>query len=58
MKLSFIAALAVLGTAVAVPAGPTTQLKPGAECKKDGSLGICPTKVCVQKPDQKVGHCE
>lgn len=28
MKLSFIAALAVLGTAVAVPAGPATQVSP------------------------------
>ncbi|BCS17343.1 uncharacterized protein APUU_10171A [Aspergillus puulaauensis] len=60
MKLSWIAALAVVGTAIAVPApgGPSTQLKPGAPCKKDGSLGICPSKVCIQKPDQDQGHCK
>ncbi|OJJ54224.1 hypothetical protein ASPSYDRAFT_93985 [Aspergillus sydowii CBS 593.65] len=59
MKLSWIAALAFIGSAIAVPAESNNkQLGPGDQCKKDGSLGICSSKVCVQQPDDKVGHCK
>ncbi|KAI9368135.1 hypothetical protein BJX61DRAFT_546834 [Aspergillus egyptiacus] len=74
MKFSWIAALALFGTAMAIPQAETTPgpsakasgaaaaaadlLPAGAPCTKDGSMGICESGVCIQDVNANQGTCQ
>ncbi|KAF7119247.1 hypothetical protein CNMCM5793_008995 [Aspergillus hiratsukae] len=50
MRFTFLAALALLGTALAAPTAPTTStgtIPAGQPCTKDGSMGVCESGFCL-----------
>ncbi|KAL4890021.1 hypothetical protein BDV59DRAFT_185520 [Aspergillus ambiguus] len=59
MKLTFLASLAFLGVALAVPAQSGQKKIPeGQPCKKDGSMGVCATGYCLQDANSNQGVCK
>ncbi|BCS27765.1 uncharacterized protein APUU_60813A [Aspergillus puulaauensis] len=52
MRFFFISTV-LLGAAFA-----QAKLPAGAPCKKDGSLGVCTSGLCVQTPNQAQGVCK
>ncbi|RWQ98984.1 hypothetical protein C8Q69DRAFT_449391 [Paecilomyces variotii] len=53
MRFSFLAALALIGAAAA-----QNTIASGQPCKKDGSMGICQSGLCIQEPNQAQGVCK
>ncbi|EAW11436.1 uncharacterized protein ACLA_091340 [Aspergillus clavatus NRRL 1] len=61
MRFSFLAALALVGTALAAPAGPNRSaatIPIGQTCNKDGSMGICESGYCLQDEKAATGTCQ
>ncbi|KAL5344118.1 hypothetical protein BJX70DRAFT_352618 [Aspergillus crustosus] len=65
MKLSWIATLALIGSAIAMPAqsaehkqSKAKTLAPGAPCTKDGKMGICQSNICIQDVHDDQGVCK
>ncbi|KAL2869694.1 uncharacterized protein BJX67DRAFT_378752 [Aspergillus lucknowensis] len=58
MKFTWIAALALIGSAMALPAKEPAKLPSGATCTKDGKLGICESGICVQDIHDSQGKCK
>ncbi|PKY01611.1 hypothetical protein P168DRAFT_321190 [Aspergillus campestris IBT 28561] len=61
MKLSFLAAITLVGAAIASPVAGGKEQKPaikeGQPCKQDGSMGNCETNYCEAKGDAE-GTCK
>ncbi|KAL4865414.1 hypothetical protein BDV12DRAFT_200158 [Aspergillus spectabilis] len=61
MKFSWIATLALIGSAVAMPAQLQSKAKtlaPGTPCTKDGKMGNCQSGVCIQDVHDNQGVCK
>ncbi|BDD62547.1 hypothetical protein MPDQ_004314 [Monascus purpureus] len=60
MRFTFIAALALIGTALANPVAQDSgkKIPIGQPCKKDGSMGICEGGFCLQAENQPQGTCQ
>ncbi|KAB8070555.1 hypothetical protein BDV29DRAFT_160325 [Aspergillus leporis] len=63
MRFSFLAALTLIGAAIAAPQQPQgsdaqKSLPINAPCKKDGSMGICQGGFCLQDEKADQGVCK
>ncbi|PLB54897.1 hypothetical protein P170DRAFT_470332 [Aspergillus steynii IBT 23096] len=52
MRFSLLTVITLVGAACAA------KLPSGAHCKKDGSMGVCASNLCVQSPNKAQGVCK
>ncbi|KAJ5475853.1 hypothetical protein N7475_001582 [Penicillium sp. IBT 31633x] len=53
MRFTFLTALAFVGLSMA-----TKTIPSGGQCKKDGSMGSCESKLCIQPAKANIGKCK
>ncbi|GFF57220.1 hypothetical protein IFM46972_10731 [Aspergillus udagawae] len=61
MRFTVLAALAILGTALAAPTALTTStatIPAGQPCTKNGSMGVCQSGYCLQDEKASSGVCK
>ncbi|KAL4808089.1 hypothetical protein BDV18DRAFT_134244 [Aspergillus unguis] len=59
MNFSWLATLALIGTAMAIPGGQGGgKLPSGATCEKSGKGGICQSGLCIQDVNANQGKCK
>ncbi|KAJ5375527.1 hypothetical protein N7517_007533 [Penicillium concentricum] len=52
MRFTILTAFALVGLSMA------NSIPSGGQCKQDGSLGNCESKLCVQLADKPFGKCK
>ncbi|KLJ07115.1 hypothetical protein EMPG_17393 [Blastomyces silverae] len=61
MKFTLLATLALIGTVVGAQTLrelTSFEIPDGNDCKPDGSMGICASGYCEQRPREKTGTCK